>query len=169
MALHVGTLDDNSSSCTNKLGQTTWLWSQYTYTVCVCRYLHVYVVEHTYLSLCPCTCWINDVFLGMSRKWGELRQAVWMLISTDVVCMCVVVAGRGGQWNPHQTIYYNDRKQEVQPLHSHMAASCLGNWKKDDGEDDREFTCICVYLYGYILWEPAWDLDSWSEHILEEL
>lgn len=43
------------------------------------------------------------------------------------VCMCVVVAGGGGQWNPHQTIYYNDRKQEVQPLHSHMAASCLGN------------------------------------------
>lgn len=43
-----------------------------------------------------------------------------------------------GSMNLHQTIYYNDRKQEVQPLHSHMAASCVGNQKKEDREDDRK-------------------------------
>lgn len=55
----------------------------------------------------------------------------------------MAVAGGGGQWNPRQTIYYNDRKQEVQPLHSHMAASCLGNKKSKDREDDR---IVRVYL-----------------------
>lgn len=75
---------------------------------------------------------------------GGLKQAIWMLIGADV-CMCkMVVAGGGwGQWNPHQTIYYNDRKQEVQPLHSHMAASCLGNKKKEDREDDRGCVHVC--------------------------
>lgn len=64
-------------------------------------------------------------------------------------CVCawlLLVKGGWGQRNQQQTIYYNDRKQEVQPLYSHMAASCLGSKRREDRENDREKESVCVYV-----------------------
>lgn len=69
---------------------------------------------------------------------GELKQVVWRQIRKDAcVCVrvyvCVVVAGGGRrQRNPHQTIYYNDTKQEVQPLS--QSHGCQLSWQLMEGK-----------------------------------
>ena len=124
--------------------------------MCVC----VYACITTHMSRCMCACRINHLFLGLSRKLGESKQAIRMQIMTDV-CMCLVVAGGGGgQWNPHQTIYYNDRKQEVQPLQSHMAASCVGSKRKEDREHDTEYLCVCVCVCVCKFGRPLFDSNT---------